>query len=122
MSGSTRDTKIARGRYKSGSTPKPTAVRWRLSELKAIDEWRDARGGALSRSEAIRRLVELGLGSEPVPCRRSRKAASKASKLAGERVERLLSPLLSKQERQARRRQLIRGPKEFRKMRERRKG
>jgi len=121
MSGSTRGSKIARGRFKTTATLKQAAVRWRLSELKAIDEWRDAQGGALSRSEAIRRLVELGLGSELPQRQPSRQAASKASKLAGERVESLLSPLLSKQERQARRRQLIRGPKEFRKMRERRK-
>jgi hypothetical protein len=118
MSGSTRGTKIARGRFKTAATPTQTAVRWRLSELKAIDEWRDAQG-ALSRSEAIRQLVELGLGA--APRLRTREAASKASELAGEQVEKLLSPLLSKQERQARRRQLIRGPKEFRKMRERRK-
>lgn len=91
-------------------------MRWQLSELKAIDEWRDMQSSSLSRSEAIRRLVEIGLASE-LPPRRSPEAASKAAELAGEQVEKLLSPHLSVQERRARRRQLIRGPKEFRKMR-----
>jgi hypothetical protein len=122
VSGSTRGTKIARGRFKTTGTGKQTAVRWQLYELKAIDEWRDMQGDWVSRPEAVRRLVEIGLGAELPARRRSPQAASKASELAGERVKKLLSPLLSEQERQARSRQLIRGPKEFRKMRKRRSG
>jgi len=35
--------------------------RWHPEELSAIDDWRRTQGDLPSRSEAIRRLVELGL-------------------------------------------------------------
>jgi hypothetical protein len=40
------------------ASPNP---QWTEYELKTIDEWIVCQGGKLDRSEAIRRLVELGL-------------------------------------------------------------
>jgi hypothetical protein len=43
----------------------PVQVRMPLDELKALDEWIKADGGLLSRPQAIRRLVKLGLTAKP---------------------------------------------------------
>jgi hypothetical protein len=36
-------------------------MRWQETELSAIDDWREKHDDVVSRPEAIRRLVELGL-------------------------------------------------------------
>jgi Arc/MetJ-type ribon-helix-helix transcriptional regulator len=48
-------------------TKLPQLVQLRLSDAlsKAIDDWRRKQEDIPSRSEAIRRLVQLGLGAEP---------------------------------------------------------
>jgi hypothetical protein len=80
-----------------------------------IEAWA-ARNDA-TRSEAIRSLVELGLaGSRPMG-RRSAKAASKASELAGEQIDKLADASTTDEERHRRKRRLLKGPGEFRDMR-----
>ena len=84
------------------------------AELTAeIDRWA-AQANFNSRSEAIRRLVELGLAVAPATSNHSPDAASRASKLAATQVRALLDPLLPEEEKRSRRHRLIRGPKEFR--------
>jgi hypothetical protein len=72
---------------------------------------------AIDRSEAIRHLIEVGLASARLTGQRNSESASKASHLAAEQVGRLLDPLLSEEEKRARRRRLIKGPREFRDLR-----
>jgi hypothetical protein len=104
-------------------------MRWHRSELAAIDEWR-RHHDQLSRTEAIRRLVELGLrgGSGPAPGialvpladhprARSGRRASEASDMAAKQIDKLADPLVPEEERRARKRRLIKGPREFREMR-----
>jgi hypothetical protein len=86
------------------------------SLIKSIDGWA-AKNTDGSRSEAIRRLVELGLvGSDPAK-NTSRKAAAKASEMAGQRIDELANPAMPEEERRARKRRLIKGPHEFRNIR-----
>jgi hypothetical protein len=79
----------------------------------AIDEWAEAH--RLTRSEAIRRLVELGLRAAPAATAhravelRSGEIEDEAISLIG----RLLDPSLSTEERERRIRRLIDGPPEF---------
>ena len=73
--------------------------------------------GAASRSEAIRRLVELGLAGAPPIKQRNPKAAAKASDMAGRQIDKLANPAMPEGERRARKRRIIKGPREFRDMR-----
>jgi hypothetical protein len=78
-----------------------------------VDAW--ASTNEASRSEAIRRLVKVGLGTKPAaktvarPGRRSR-----AGDLAQRAVEKIVDPAASPEERSRRQRRLAKGPEEFR--------
>src|SRR2546421_8768234 len=87
------------------------------SFLAAVDQWRRKQTDLPARAEAIRRLVELGLaGSRPLR-QRSPKAVAKAVNLAGKQIDKLSDPSATAQERQLRKRRLLKGPKEFRDIR-----
>jgi hypothetical protein len=80
-----------------------------------VEAW-GARNDA-TRSESIRRLVEIGLaGAQPMG-RRSPKAVSKASDLAGEQIDKLADSSATDEERHSRKRRLLKGPGEFRDIR-----
>src|SRR5262249_34225 len=84
------------------------------SELReSVDAWAAKQSDKPARPEAILRLVELGLKTthrrESAPNR-----AAKASELAAEEVDRISDPSATEEERQLRKRRLIKGPKEFR--------
>jgi hypothetical protein len=83
--------------------------------IDAVDKWAASKDA--SRSEAIRRLVELGLAGSQPPRKRSTKAASKAREMAGQELDRLGNPSLPVEERERRKRRLTKGPSEFRDMR-----
>jgi Arc/MetJ-type ribon-helix-helix transcriptional regulator len=104
-----------RGRPATGRDP-VSAIRLSPDLIATIDKWA-ARNDVSSRSEAIRRLVEVGLGEAPPVQRRSRKAASKASDLAGKQIDKIGDPSATDEERQQRKRRLLKGPKEFRDIR-----
>ena len=67
-------------------------------------------------SEAIRKLVEIGLASAHRAVLRTKKATD-ASEMAGQEIDRLGDPSATDEERQLRKRRLIKGPKEFRDIR-----
>jgi hypothetical protein len=84
--------------------------------LAAVDAWiAKQKDPDLSRPEAIRRLVEMGLkvkmSARPVgkPGRRSR-----AQELAKNAIDEMIDPTASPDERAQRRRRLTKGPPEFR--------
>jgi len=100
-----------RGRPATGRDPART---FRLSDqlIESVDAWAAAKDDQPSRSEAIRRLVELGL---TVPSKaRKQPGADRAKDLATSAVERIIDPSVPREERVKRRRQLTRGPIEFR--------
>ena len=49
------------GRPKTTGPGEPQVVRMHDQQLEAIDDWIEAQGEKISRPEAIRRLVEIGL-------------------------------------------------------------
>jgi metal-responsive CopG/Arc/MetJ family transcriptional regulator len=81
-----------------------------------VDAWAADHGG-MTRSEAIRQLVEQALARTPTKGR-SQEARSKALALASKQIDKLLDPSASDEEQQQRKRRLLKGPKEFREMRE----
>jgi hypothetical protein len=93
-------------------------VRLQPAQLAALDAWIARQDAQLSRPEAIRRLLEQALAvSQPVKSR-TQKARSTALDLASTQVDRLLDPSAPDEERQRRKRRLLKGPKEFRDMRD----
>jgi Arc/MetJ-type ribon-helix-helix transcriptional regulator len=103
-----------RGRPATGRDPART---FRLSDqlIESVDAWAAAKDDQPSRSEAIRRLVELGL-TVPSKARKQppSSGADRAKDLATSAVERIIDPSVPREERVKRRRQLTRGPIEFR--------
>lgn len=88
-------------------------VRLQPDALARLDNWVIRQDEPLpSRPEAIRRLVELGLTSQPA--RGQFKEASKAAKLASDQIDRMGDTLATDEQRQSRKRRLLKGPKEFR--------
>jgi hypothetical protein len=92
-------------------------VRLQPRALSALDAWIRKTGGTISRPEAIRRLVELALtGTLSMP-RTSPKVALKAAELAAQQIDQLSDPTATDEQRQTRKRRLLKGPQEFRHMR-----
>lgn len=111
-----RPPKPIQNKKDRASTPEEpfSAVQLPAKLTAAIDKWAAAQGIA-SRSEAIRRLLELGLASsKPL---RNLEAAPKALELAAQELDKLIDPSTPNEERKTRKRRLLRGPKEFRDVR-----
>jgi len=85
--------------------------------IDAIEKWRAKQKPIPNVSEAIRGLVELGLASTQPTRPFGKKAAYKASKLAGREIDRLGDQSATDDERESRKRRLLKGPKEFRDIR-----
>lgn len=86
--------------------------------LASLDRWIEGLAGAeLSRPEAIRRLVEMGLSNSPNLGRLSDAARAHASAMAGDVVDQLTDSMAPEEEQQQRKHKLIHGPREFREMR-----
>lgn len=82
--------------------------------LAALDAWIARQREAMSRPEAIRRLVEIALVSASATQPYSGKTAAKAAEIAGHELDRLGDSAATDEERQSRKRKLIKGPAEFR--------
>jgi hypothetical protein len=93
---------------------KGTLIGLRLepATLARVDRWAASQQDDPSRAEAIRRLVELALAIGQRAGART-KTAAKAAEMASEEIDRLGDPSASDEERQLRKRRLIKGPKEF---------
>ena len=105
------------GRKKKRAAPpsdKGTLIGLRLepATLARVDRWAASQQDHPSRPEAIRRLVELALGIAQRAGVRTKKAA-KAAEMASEEIDRLGDFSATNEERQLRKRRLIKGPKEF---------
>jgi hypothetical protein len=104
--------KRKRGRPATGRDPHVTS-RMPQTLIDQVERW--AASNEATRSEAIRRLVELGLKvkapARPVskPGRRLR-----AQELATKAIEKMIDPSAPPEERAQRRRRLTKGPTEFR--------
>jgi hypothetical protein len=83
--------------------------------LAALDGWIEKqKEPELTRPEAIRRLVELGLSVKTNAKQPSAARAVRAKELATKAIEKIIDPSAPPEERAQRRRQLTKGPSEFR--------
>ena len=112
-----RSIKVApkkrRGRPATGKDPH-IAARMPPELIANVEAWASAND--TSRSDAFRRLVELGL-TVKAPSRRpvSRQGRKlRAQELATNAIERIIDPAAPPEERDQRRRRLTKGPPEFR--------
>jgi hypothetical protein len=84
-----------------------------------IDAWAAKQPNKPSRFEAILRLVEFGLASAPQA--RGKKDAqentAESTKIAGRQIDRMGDPAATSETRASRKCRLLKGPKEFRKLR-----
>ncbi len=92
-------------------------IRLPAEMLAAVDRWA-ATNNASSRSQAIRGLIDVALAAAELHGPMSPKARSMALELAGKQLDKLLDPSASDEERAERKRRLLKGPKEFREMRD----
>jgi hypothetical protein len=85
---------------------------------KKVDAWAAGQTDKPGRSEAIRRLVGLGLEYlPPAPPRTRKKTSAKASEMAGSMIDWLSDKSAPPDERAKRKRRLVKGPEEFREIR-----
>ncbi len=84
--------------------------------LKSIDQWAK-QNAASGRSDAMRRLLELGLAGAPSARRLNKAAKRKAAEIASQEIDRLGNQTIANEESARRKRQLIQGPREFRDVR-----
>jgi hypothetical protein len=90
-------------------------MRWQDPELSAIDAWRE-KNDIATRSDAIRRLVQLGLTVKVWAKQPSRTRAARANELARKTIDGLVDPAASTEEAANRKRRRLKGPEEFREM------
>ncbi len=91
-----------------------TAVRLPPALGAEVDKWAGLQADAPTRSEAIRRLVELGLTVKPKSAPTQRQRASLAD-LASKAIDSLTVGTVDSDE--SRKRRLIKGPEEFQQVR-----
>ena len=118
--------KKKRGRPATGKDP-VTALRLSPALTDAIEAWAARQNDEPNRSEAIRRLVEIGLSKSTAPKRpqvlsTARQSAARAVELAGNAIDKHSDQNASDDERKVRKRKLIQGPSVFRDARKDRQG
>jgi hypothetical protein len=111
-----KKTKKKRGRPATGRDP-VTAIRLPEDLRVRVEAWAAGLGDTPSRSEAIRRLVEIGLASARPAKPSNKKSVAKAAGMAGEMVDYLSDHTVPADIREKRKRRLLKGPSEFREMR-----
>jgi hypothetical protein len=130
----TASVAVAKGMAQRALAANPNP-QWTEYEMQSVDAWIARQGVKPSRSEAIRRLVELGL-AKTLPWANGPRVAgrtldlgqmakissppkkgvrsSRARELAAGAIEKMIDPFASADERDQRRRRLTKGPSEFR--------
>jgi hypothetical protein len=120
MAKSTRDiTKSAKKRPQK--TGEPVMVRLQDEMAARLDDWRRKQADMPGRPEAIRRLVELGLGNSrsprPTGTSKARQTAKRAAELAAKVIDKHLDPSTPTTERAIRKRKILEGPSVIRDIR-----
>jgi hypothetical protein len=101
------------GRPRTGITPL-IGFRADTATRAAITRWAENQPDKPTLSEAIRRLVELGLTVKTKSKQPADVGANRAKELATKAVEKIIDSSVPSEERAQRRRQLTKGPSEFR--------
>jgi len=103
------------GRPATGRDPAVT-IRLPKAVLEAVKAWSLNQDDKPNRSQAIGRLVELGLTEKVWPKQPSRTRAARASELARKTIEGMVDPR-DTEEAANRKRRLLKGPEEFQEVR-----
>jgi hypothetical protein len=95
------------------ASPQPVSAIQLPDELtRAVDSWAADHG--ISRSKAITDLLEQALSiARPI----TKDSRTKATELAGKEIDKVINSSASAEDRQRRKRQLLKGPSEFRDIR-----
>jgi Arc/MetJ-type ribon-helix-helix transcriptional regulator len=104
-----------RGRPATGRDP-VSAVRLPVDLTAAVDRWGEDHEFS-SRSEAIRRLVEIGLSAQTSERPKVSSGAVRAAELAASVIEKHIDSSAPAEEREIRKRRLLKGPSAFRDVR-----
>jgi hypothetical protein len=112
-----KKTKKRRGPPRTTGPGTLVGLRCHQPFLDAVDGWRARQDDKPTRPAAVVRLAELGLtvSSAGQP---SARAASKAADLAANEIDRMTDQSASVEEQATRKRRLLKGPGEFRDIRE----
>jgi len=102
--------KKRRGRPATGKDPQ-VVVRMPSTLIAEVDTWGAANDAI--RSEAIRRLVELGLTVGAKQKQTTAVTADRAKELASKTIDSLTADVANNDEKASRKRRLIKGPEEF---------
>jgi hypothetical protein len=109
-----KSIKVDRKRRGRPPTGRATLVSSRFPGpvVAAVEAWAGKR--QTTRSDAIRRLVEIGLGSVKVARAQKRSDSPTARDLAAVQIDRLADSGAPAEEQASRKRHLLKGPEEFR--------
>ena len=91
--------------------------RWHDDQLKQIDRWRRGQSDMPGRSEAIRRLVELGLTVKTKDRAKGEHPRQRAREMAGNAIDKITDTTASPNDQASRKQRLIKGPEEFQELR-----
>ena len=117
MTKTVRKAKVGKrpGTDRAATGREPATTLRLTSELrKSIDTWAGIQRDKPTRIEAIRRLIVAGLKSERSRRPIGEEAAAKASRMAADTLDKLGDQTVTLDERDSRKRRLLKGPKEFR--------
>jgi hypothetical protein len=104
------------GRPATGQDP-VTAIRLSKEMRAAVDAWATSEADKPVRSEAIRRLLEIGLTVGAKQEQTTAATADRAKELASKAIDSLTAGAPNSDEKANRKRRLIKGPEEFREVR-----
>jgi hypothetical protein len=104
--------KKQRGRPSTGRDP-VTAIRLSAELRLTVDQWAERQEDNPSRSEAIRRLVELGLTVKTKARTKNEGQKRRAREMAGETIDEMADNTANQEAQASRKRRLLKGPEEF---------
>ncbi len=107
---------IGRPKKKGGVHP-VSAVRLPPAMSDDVDAWAAKQGDKPGRSEAIRRLVEIGLKAKSPKGVRYEAQKNRAKEMAGGAIDKLTDHSAHPDDQANRKRRLLKGPEEFRDLR-----
>jgi hypothetical protein len=112
---SINDIEKKRGRGRPPTDATPVLVRVPADTLQGLDAWITTQNESdLSRPEAIRRLIELGLTVKPKARPGAQNQKDRARELAAKAIDGMTDATATEDDKAGRKRRLIKGPEEFR--------
>jgi len=114
-----RKMEKAKAAKRKAVSPSNPLMGFRADEITraAIVKWAEDQPDKPTLSEAVRRLVGLGLSGDVRPNQTSQARANEAKVMAADQLDRLADPSATADEQAVRKRRLLQGPEEFQNVR-----